>query len=101
MNFAFSQFFESYFNQTNKKKMSLKKIGPSEEKIEFTKGNYKTTLTLHFDSYGRLHDVTGNSELFHSPEELKEKELRSKLQEAIDKEDYIEAHKIKQELESL
>lgn len=83
----------------------------SEEKVEFTKGNYKTTVILTFAEDGNLMYTHTKTEYVASEEEMKQSELRAKREELEKKfkralrldtpEGYRECAEIRKQLEEL
>lgn len=71
----------------------------AEEKVEFEKEEFKTTLTIKFNRKG--FPVSHSVESTLLPQSQTMEELRQKLQEAIEKEDYSKAAEIKKTIKSL
>lgn len=70
-----------------------------EEKVEWERGEFKTTLTIKFNKKG--FPVSHQVETTMLPKSESMEELKKKLQEAIQKEDYVQAAEVKKTIKSL
>lgn len=86
--------FEEYIKETFDSFENL-----TEEKLEFERGEFKTTIILKFNQKGFPVSHRVESVLIPQSETLDE--LKSKLQKAVEKEDYSEAAKIQKTIRSL
>lgn len=96
------------FNEILSELFNFKRSKMTEEKVEFTKGNYKTIVTMRFAENGQMEDVIIESKYIPSEEEIKEnekllkiKELRTELVIALEQEDYNTCAKLKKEIDML
>lgn len=81
-----------------------KRKNTTEETMEFTKGNYKTSLTVYFDEKGKYAGVRAHSEYIPTEDEERINKimtLKKEKEQALKKEDYIRAAEIRDQLKEL
>lgn len=69
-----------------------------EEKFEVVKGDYKTLITCKFNKKGYLVSCISESELVEKPTTTED--LNKLLAEAVEKQDFVQAAKIKKQIDN-
>lgn len=95
-NWPFTPLFEKTFENLTEEFSEFE-----EETFECIKGDVKTIITCKFNKFGHPLRVSTKTEIIPVPKEEKLSKLKAKLQEAIDKKDWVKAGEIQKEIDKL
>lgn len=93
---------EAFLGSFNKRPKQTGKL--IKETVEFTKGQYKTTIDIYFDKTGVLMNMSSKSEYIPTAEEERDNQLKLLEQDkldALEAEDYMRAADIQNQIKAL